>query len=518
MAVRCVIYSRVSTDAQERDGTSLDSQEQAGIDLAVQRGWSVVRCIRDAASGFHLDRPGVDELRLMLKQGDVDVVVAYAVDRLSRNQNHIGVLFDDVEQAGARLEFVTERFEDTAVGRFILAARAFIAEVEREKIAERTMRGKAERARGGRLPQGTGRGIFGYQYDPATGTRSVDSQQGPVVLRIFEAFADGRSCNGIANDLNADHIPAFGGGRWYPLTVRRILMNETYTGRTIYRRTKVTKVRDAARNRWVRRVSERDENDWIEVEGATPAIIPQPLFDRVTGRLDDPERKKRGRATFDYPLRGRMRCPACDSAMVGQTLMKGRYRYYRCRRSYAGPRADRCPSPYVPKGPLEDAVLAALAGVLSEPRILMAELRAQCHQEPSDDRASSLDREIGEVEAKQRRLVKLFTSGELPETLLEAESRSLAEQRARLESERGRLQTERRASLDLDRVERRLPEVLEAIGRWCASDSDDRLRLLVTALDVRLKASREMVEISGSVPLIDSSDQTDLVTIERTLA
>ncbi|MGE3961760.1 MAG: hypothetical protein AB7F65_08785 [Dehalococcoidia bacterium] len=92
----------------------------------------------------------------------------------------------------------------------------------------------------------------------------------------------------------------------------------------------------------------------------------------------------------------------------------------------------------------------------------------------------------------------------------------LAEQRARLESERGRLQTERRAGLDLDRVERRLPEVLETIGRWCSSDGEDRLRLLVTALDVRLKASREMVEISGSVPLIDSADQTDLVTTART--
>jgi DNA invertase Pin-like site-specific DNA recombinase len=49
-----------------------------------------------------------------------------------------------VERGGARLEFVTETFEDTAIGRFILAARAFTAEVEREKIAERTMRGKAE--------------------------------------------------------------------------------------------------------------------------------------------------------------------------------------------------------------------------------------------------------------------------------------------------------------------------------------------------------------------------------------
>lgn len=64
-----------------------------------------------------------------LRRGEVDVVIAYAVDRLSRNQNHIGVLFDEIEQAGARLEFVTERFEDTAIGRFMPAARAFTAEV-----------------------------------------------------------------------------------------------------------------------------------------------------------------------------------------------------------------------------------------------------------------------------------------------------------------------------------------------------------------------------------------------------
>src|ERR671937_388037 len=131
--MRAIVYSRVSTDAQERDG--------------------------------------MDELRRLLREGAADVVVAYAVDRLSRNQNHIGVLFDEVQRAGARLEFVTEKFEDTAVGRFILAARAFIAEVEREKIVERTTRGRVERARSGRLPGGTGRGCYGYVYNPTTGRR-----------------------------------------------------------------------------------------------------------------------------------------------------------------------------------------------------------------------------------------------------------------------------------------------------------------------------------------------------------
>lgn len=141
MVQRAVVYSRVSTDAQERDGTSLGTQKRACLEYA--KDLLVVDDIRDTASGSSLDRPGIERLRQLLRQGAVDVVVAYAVDRLSRNQNHIGILFDEAEQAGAKLEFVTENFEDNAIGRFILAARAFVGEVEREKIAKRTMRGKA---------------------------------------------------------------------------------------------------------------------------------------------------------------------------------------------------------------------------------------------------------------------------------------------------------------------------------------------------------------------------------------
>jgi site-specific DNA recombinase len=79
---RALIYVRVSTDAQERDGTSLDSQERACRELAQTAGWLVVQSIRDSASGYTLERPGIRRLRQLLEQGAADVVVAYAVDRL----------------------------------------------------------------------------------------------------------------------------------------------------------------------------------------------------------------------------------------------------------------------------------------------------------------------------------------------------------------------------------------------------------------------------------------------------
>ena len=200
--VRALVYSRVSTDAQERDGTSLDTQERACREYAQAKGWTVVECIKDTASGSNLDRPGIERVRQLLSQGFVDVVLAYAVDRLSRNQIHVAVLLDDIEKAGATLEFVTEDFENTPVGRLILNVRAFAGEVEREKITERTMRGKLERARAGKLPQGTGKGCYGYRYTKETGRRETDPFQAVVVQRIFQQYVDSQSFSQVSNELN----------------------------------------------------------------------------------------------------------------------------------------------------------------------------------------------------------------------------------------------------------------------------------------------------------------------------
>ena len=271
--LRAIVYSRVSTDAQERDGTSLDTQERASREYVDANGWTLVESIRDTASGYSLDRPGIERLRLLLRQGFVDVVVAYAVDRLSRNQNHIGVLFDEVEQAGGILEFVTEKFEDTAIGRFILAARAFMGEVEREKIAERTMRGKEERARSGKIPQGTGKGCYGYRYNQATGKREIDEYQAMVVRQIFQRYTESRSFSAVSQELNKAGIPSLGGGPWYPITIRRQLLNECYTGRFIYRKTKRVKTRNVGNQRFNNKQIDRPTDEWIEVYNACPRVI-----------------------------------------------------------------------------------------------------------------------------------------------------------------------------------------------------------------------------------------------------
>ena len=520
--MNAIVYSRVSTDAQERDGTSLDSQERACLELANDRGWRVVRCIRDAASGAALERDGLDELRAVLRRGEADVVVAYAVDRLSRSQNHIGILFDEFEREEASLEFVTERFEDTAVGRFILAARAFIAEVEREKIVERTMRGKEERARSGRIPQAFGRGCYGYTYNADTGHREIEPYQTAVVRRIFERYAASRSFSAVANELNEAGIPALMGGRWYPITVRRVLLNEVYIGRTVYRRTRRVRVRGAGGRRRTR-VVVRPEGEHIEIPGATPPIIDDELWQRVQAILNDPERTKlRSTPNREYLLRGRLRCGVCQSAMVGQTLSpKGKaYSYYRCRHAYARNTGHRCDSRYIRAEALEQEIWAEVRRVLTEPEVVLREQQGPGDTGNPGEEVERLQSELASLGEREERLVRLFGYDEVDSEVVRAEFRDIQRRREVLSKELGAL-TNPRSGLSEDIDERALRRTCAAVAAHLDGAGSDEQQLVLEAMRLNVEATREEVTIEGILPLESpKSHQTysEFITIEQTSA
>ena len=498
--MRCVIYARVSTDAQEREGTSLDTQEAACTEYARKEGWTVVEeVLRDTASGFTLERPGMERVRALAASGKVDVILAHALDRLSRKQTHVAILVEEMEQHGVALRFVTEDFEDTATGQLLRSVKAFAAEFEREKIAERTMRGKAARARSGRLPQGTGRGLYGYSYDPSTGKRTVVTEQAKVVRRLFTEFATGSSIMGLCNALNDEGIPTFAGGRWSPATVFHLLQRETYTGRTLYRKTKATP-RKGSRPR---RVEPRNEADWIEVPGATPAVVPRELFEAAQARLRDPERLRSGRRKWNYLLSGRVRCRACGRAMVGQTQHQ-KYRYYRCRAAFAGPKHERCESKYVRADGLEDAVRAAATEVLSRPEIVLEEIRRQSTVAVSpQNEAARAKRRLGELEAQRGRLLRLFQLGEIDEPHLRREAGLIRAEQERLAEQAKPVMATVPELPDSEG----LRAMCDAIREWVDSAEGEDMNLLLDALQIRVDASRDGSELRGVIP---SSAPTDV--------
>ena len=109
------IYCRVSTTAQSEEGTSLASQEAACRAHAESLGYSVGPIFTDVHSGADLfGRDGMTALLHAVKAREVGIVVAYALDRLSRSQIHFGLIYSEAIHAGVPIELVSEKLDDSA--------------------------------------------------------------------------------------------------------------------------------------------------------------------------------------------------------------------------------------------------------------------------------------------------------------------------------------------------------------------------------------------------------------------
>ena len=148
-ALRVAIYCRVSSAGQEGN-SSLDTQAERCRTYASERGWIVTEVFREVHTGSELfERPQLNRLREVVRSHDCDVVLAYALDRLSRSQAHLGFLLSEFDHLGVRLALVTEDLADTPEGRLLQSVRGFVAEVERLKIRERSQRGVLARVQSG---------------------------------------------------------------------------------------------------------------------------------------------------------------------------------------------------------------------------------------------------------------------------------------------------------------------------------------------------------------------------------
>lgn len=237
------VYLRVSTKQQREDGSSLASQAEQCLALARAEGYEVPDgyiCQEDWP-GTELARPELDRVRELVRQRLIVALIAYSTDRLSRSPIHVGLIAEECQKNGVKLVFVSEPLDASPEGMLISYVKGYAAQLERVRILDRTCRGKLARARSGKLPQGTGRGMYGYRYEggkDGSGKRVVVDQEAQVVRRMFQLASEGFSAHRIAKALNIDDIPSFNGGRWQPRVVLRMLHNSVYSGKTYYRRTR----------------------------------------------------------------------------------------------------------------------------------------------------------------------------------------------------------------------------------------------------------------------------------------
>lgn len=208
--LRAVLYVRVSTDEQARDGHGLDAQRSALVAEAERRGWEVVDVIADegVSGARHFGtRPGGARAMELLEAGGADLVASSKLDRMCRSFGDAGLLLERSKREGWRV-FWADLGVDTSTpgGELMAGVVASTAQYERSMASQRTREGlAAARAKGQRLgrPQQLG---------------------ADVVARIVDERRAGRSLPVIAAGLESDGVPtARGGARWYPSTIAAVL-------------------------------------------------------------------------------------------------------------------------------------------------------------------------------------------------------------------------------------------------------------------------------------------------------
>lgn len=508
--MKAAIYCRVSTEDQQRKGTSLETQKEACLAKAKLLGFEVSQdsIFREAWPGADTDRPKLNELRSLVRQRLIDCVVCYSTDRLARNPIHIAIIAEECEKRGIELIFVTEPLDNSPEGALIRYVKGYAAQIEREKIRERSLRGKREKARMGKFATG---GIRLFGYNVVDGKRVVNLTEAEIVKQIFYWFVGEQyTLYRAASELNQNGVMPPRASKWSGLTVRRLLLNPAYKGLTYafrYQAIEPKKPKKALRSYSKTSYTLRDKKEWIVVPNATPLIVEPSIWDKAQeqlqrNRVNSPRNRK-----HEYLLiNGRLRCGVCGHGMVGgcQKKVNGDWLLYRCICNVKSNYYDRCLQPSIATSKIEPLVWNEVTKVLKNPQLVIEAL----NQQRNDTARFSLEAEqilidnrIKQISKEEHRYLRLYGQGKIDEQLLLIEVDRVREQKESLEKKLAELKERERtfeqADIKLDRVS----DVLATLNERLDNADYDLKQTALDALDVKATLyPNGHIHIDGSIP------------------
>ncbi len=326
---RVAIYARFSTEMQRE--ASIEDQIRLCRERADREGWRIVETFTDRAiSGASMLRPGLQGLIDGATVGRFEIILAEALDRLSRDQADIAALYKRLSFAGVQIVTLSEG----EISELHVGLKGTMNQLFLKDLAAKTRRGLR-----GRVEAGLSGGGKSYGYDvirrpgpdgePVTGERSICEEEAKVVRRVFREFADGRSPRTIAQGLNADGIPGPRGLLWRDTAIRGhrtrgtgLLNNELYVGRLVWNRLRY--VKDPQTGRRVSRLNPRES--WIVREVPALRIIDDALWGSVKRRQGEIEAQPRvaaikasrfwERRRPTHLLTGLLLCGRCGSRLA----------------------------------------------------------------------------------------------------------------------------------------------------------------------------------------------------------
>ena len=482
-------YGRQSTQ-QQADGTSMDTQLAACDSSAESAGYEIppeLAC-REIWTGADIERPVLSTLRHLARGGAFEALYVYSPDRLSRDPLHLLTLINEFAESGVEVHFVQGVSDSTPEGQLMMYVQGYAAQKERLQFAERSMRAKEKIAREGRLPIGTGSGIYGYDYDSVKKVRTVNEEEAAVVREIFTMAARGFSVYRISVVLNERGVKTKRGAPWRYCSVRTVLDNPAYLGKTCYGKYRHRKVKGGKVVR-----TRRPDNEVVWIEGFTPAILGPEQVERAHAGIKVYQAKYAARAERHYMLTGFTTCGECGARVVGAG---GNYphRYYKCIAANKSPDLlQRCRERVIPAAALEEVVWRRVADAIRNPAVLVAELQHLFEDGGGDtgEVIGDLKREIQELKNQQYRLIELRQKDMVDQEILEAQLAPLKILYDEKVQSLGVLEAQLEQRGDIVEMERRIVELCNSV---CDSLDDmdfDERRATLAAFGVKVVATRD---------------------------
>ena len=385
------IYARVSSDRQKEDHT-IESQVAALIECAEKQGHKVPKewIFKDEGySGSTLVRPGLDRLRDLASENQIDTLFIYSPDRLSRKYAYQVLLIEEFGRNDVEIVFIKSPKASTPEEELLIQFQGMIAEYERAQIIERTRRGKRHRARSGSVNVLSG-APYGYLYVKKTedvpAYYKIIEQEAEVVRQVYKLYTeDCLSIAGIVRHLNDNDIPTRKRvSKWERTTIWAMLRNPAYKGTACFGKTKKTerkKITRPLRKRcgYSPRCSsnvECSKEDWIEIP--VPAIVSEESFFLAEERLEKNKRYSKRRTKEPTLLQGMISCNKCGYAYYRtstRTSLKNIH-YYRCLGSdnYRYENGAKCDSKPIRQDYLDGIVWEQVLNLLENPALIRAEL------------------------------------------------------------------------------------------------------------------------------------------------
>ena len=499
--MKAAIYYRVSTEDQEKEGTSLQTQLENCHNYCQSKGYDVANRFSEAYSGLTLDRPKLNELREIVREDAIDVLVVYCLDRLSRNATDGVILRDELDKHHVILVSVTEDIDKTPLGEAITYLRGTFSQIEAEKIKERTMRGKKAKALEGKIPHGGFARLYGYFYDKITKKRFIKEMEAYWVRKIFEWLVnEGLSTNAITYRLRELRAPTKHSQFWNRSSVMGILKNPAYTGKTYA----FTFLQGTNKR--------KPQSEWIEIPGATPASISEELFEAAQAQLKLNNEKAKRNTKQQYLLRGHLFCRQCGHAYCGH--VDRTIKYYRCpgKLRITAP-VNRCFNKNWRVDKLETIVWKEIERVLDNPDFITTAIEKQHDATNNIDTLEPglqmVEKQLRALDREQKQLLQWALKG-FPEDTVVAENKRINENRSSLQSSKAALETQMQASREAVVSLPKLEEYIQLVREKLTNLDFDMKRLALDMLNIKIWVDGSSVEITGTIPVEDSEVVTTL--------